>query len=209
MNFLHYINVHWVRSVLFLIIGAPILAFLVIVVYSVLEVNRGTRERPQRVRDAQQFNTIRLTHKDVDGTNLPPPPNANEVNATVAGVDANHNIIRDDVELALFEIYPIQLTNPALPVTKENDVYFQSRAASLQYALASQVILTMVDTKEKMSVAEEMWGAAYVCMGLDDALVARNGALIFSPEFRKERKSHIYSTYANSSGRREGNDCDL
>lgn len=83
----------------------------------------------------------RLTLSDVDGSNLPLEPSKDEVDATVAGVDANQNGIRDDVELALFKKYP---DNIAL------------RAAALQYAMTEQMYLTKVTNMETWkAVAEE------------------------------------------------------
>ena len=66
------------------------------------------------------------------GKNLPSDPGA-LADATVQGVDANQNGIRDDVELAVFKEYP----NSA-----------KTRAVLLQYALALQmeVIQPMVNT---------------------------------------------------------------
>ena len=68
----------------------------------------------------------KITLNDVNGVNLPLAPDPAEVDATVEGVDANKNWIRDDVELAIFERYP-------------NDA--RIRAAMLQYAMGLQLEL--------------------------------------------------------------------
>ena len=72
------------------------------------------------------IHSTKITMDDVMGVNLPPDPGVN-ADKTVQGIDANHNGIRDDVELAIFEKYP----NSA-----------KTRAALLQYALAQQMQVT-------------------------------------------------------------------
>ena len=70
-----------------------------------------------------KIHATKLTLDDVAGINLPPDPGA-LADATIEGVDANQNGIRDDVELAIFKEYP----NSA-----------RTRAVLLQYALALQM----------------------------------------------------------------------
>jgi hypothetical protein len=73
-----------------------------------------------------KIHATKLTLDDVMGKNLPPDPGA-EADKTVAGIDANRNGIRDDVELAIFKEY----SNSA-----------KTRAALLQYALVLQMEAT-------------------------------------------------------------------
>lgn len=70
-----------------------------------------------------KIHNTKLTMDDALGKNLPPDPGA-EADKTVAGIDANKNGIRDDVELAIFKEYPDSA---------------KTRAALLQYALALQM----------------------------------------------------------------------
>jgi len=67
----------------------------------------------------ERINARKIDLDDVMGKNLPPKPDQQLNDSTVAGIDANNNGIRDDVELAIFEKYP----NSA-----------KIRAAMLQYA---------------------------------------------------------------------------
>ena len=83
------------------------------------------------------------------GNNLPPPPNQQENNATVEGVDANNNGVRDDVELAIFEKYP---DSPRV------------RAAQLQYALTQQMFLTRVFDSETWKAVAEEDSRGYACI---------------------------------------------
>lgn len=83
----------------------------------------------QKKTDEQvaKIHATKLTLDDVMGKNLPPDPGIN-ADKTVQGIDANHNGIRDDVELAIFKEYP----NSA-----------KTRAVLLQYALALQMEMTL------------------------------------------------------------------
>ena len=67
----------------------------------------------------EKMKTDRVTLVDVMGGHLPPQPDEAENGATLEGVDANHNGIRDDVELAIFKLHPSSA---------------RIRAAELQYA---------------------------------------------------------------------------
>lgn len=121
----------------------------------------------------------RLTLSDVDGSNLPPEPSKDEVDATVAGVDANENGIRDDVELALFKKYP-------------DDIAL--RAAALQYAMSEQQMLTQV-------INQDTWIAAA-------QMVSRGTACIFSvfngaPKRATAELSYLQSLIVNTQGREE------
>jgi hypothetical protein len=89
----------------------------------------------------EKIHNTKLTTDDVLGTNLPPDPGA-LADQTVAGVDANNNGIRDDVELAVFKEYP----NSA-----------KTRAVLLQYALALQMetIQPFVNTTIATEVVRE------------------------------------------------------
>lgn len=73
-----------------------------------------------------KIHATKLTMDVVMGKNLPPDPGT-EADKTVAGIDANTNGIRDDVELAIFKEYP----NSA-----------KTRAVLLQYALVLQMEVT-------------------------------------------------------------------
>src|SRR3989338_1086852 len=88
-----------------------------------------------------KIHATKLTLDDAMGKNLPPDPGA-LADATIEGVDANQNGIRDDVELAIFKEYP----NSA-----------KTRAVLLQYALALQmeVVQPFVNTGIVTAVVQE------------------------------------------------------
>ena len=106
--------------------------------------------------EVAKIHATKLTLDDVMGKNLPPDPGAN-ADATIAGIDANQNGIRDDVELAIFKAYP----NSA-----------KTRAVLLQYALALQMEFTqpIVNKDTVIAIAQEI-SRASMCIG---DVVSRN-----------------------------------
>lgn len=98
----------------------------------------------------QKIHSTKLQLDDVMGKNLPPDPGA-LADQTIAGIDANNNGIRDDVELAIFKEYP----NSA-----------KTRAVLLQYALVLQMEIkqSIVNKDTATAVAEED-SRAYDCIG--------------------------------------------
>lgn len=124
----------------------------VVVLYVVVVIVRIPHFYNLRKTEEQvaKIHAIKLTLNDVMGVNLPPDP-APLADATVEGVDANQNGIRDDVELAIFKEYP----NSA-----------KTRAVLLQYALALQmeVLQPFVNTGVVTAVAED-GSRAYMCIG--------------------------------------------
>lgn len=101
-------------------------AFLILLgLYIILVIGRGIyRVNEEKINlQVDKIHNTKLTMDDVLGTNLPSDP-GELADATVAGVDANENGIRDDVELAVFKEYPDSA---------------KTRAVLLQYALAMQM----------------------------------------------------------------------
>lgn len=84
-----------------------------------------------------EIHATKLTLADVMGDNLPSDPGT-EADKTIAGIDANKNGIRDDVELAIFKEYPDSA---------------KTRAALLQYAMALQMQFTQSLATEGVVVA--------------------------------------------------------
>ena len=87
----------------------------------------------------------------INGFKLPPEPDEKKNNATLLGIDFNHNEIRDDVERWIITHYA---NDPKYPKTKT--------AIALQYAWASQKILenpTMESSKyeDNALACESYW----------------------------------------------------
>ena len=97
-----------------------------------------------------RIHSTKLTVDDVMGKNLPPDPGA-DADKTIAGIDANKNNIRDDVELAIFKAYPDSA---------------KTRAVLLQYALALQMEVTQPIVNEGTVIAAvQEEDRSYICVG--------------------------------------------
>ena len=106
--------------------------------------------RDRTGKEVARIHVVRLTLDDVMGKNLPPDPGA-AADTTIAGVDANVNGIRDDVELAIFKTYPTSA---------------KTRAVLLQYALALQMEMTQKKiNRETVTAVAEKTSAGYYCIG--------------------------------------------
>lgn len=121
-------------------------AYIALVIVRVFQMFAADKTEAQ----VAKIHATKLELSDVMGDNLPPDPGA-LADETLAGVDANENGIRDDVELAIFEKYP----NSA-----------KTRAVLLQYALALQMEFTqpIVNKATVTAVAEET-SRGYSCIG--------------------------------------------
>ena len=149
------IKTPWVRTILKILKWA----FLILLgLFIILVIGRWIYLDNQAKTDEQviKIHNTKLTLDDVMGKNLPPDPGT-LADATVQGIDANNNGIRDDVELAVFKEYP----NSA-----------KTRAVLLQYALALQmeVVQPMVNTKTVTEIVTEQ-DRADTCVA--DTLVPR------------------------------------
>jgi hypothetical protein len=141
------------------------------------------------------IHAARITLADVNGDNLPPPPDPAENDATVEGVDKNNNGIRDDVELAIFAKYP-------------NDK--KARAAALQYAMTEQMYLTKVTNTETWKAVAEENGRAGLCILDSDTKInwEEIQSQINNTELRQNRRTHNFE-FITSHGDAEGAPCDV
>ena len=120
--------------------------FIILIIWRVFD-RANTAKINEQV---EKIHSMKLSMDDVMGKNLPPDPGA-LADATIEGIDANKNGIRDDVELAVFKEYP----NSA-----------KTRAVLLQYALALQmeVIQPMVNKTTATEVVREQ-SKGFQCIG--------------------------------------------
>ncbi len=150
------------------------------------------RQKTEEVVAKIQAEKLKLG--DVMGENLPPAPDPAIQDASVAGVDANGNGIRDDVELAIFKLYP----NSA-----------RIRAAELQYAMALQNELTQVFNSETWIAAVQKESPALSCvedLKLDGGEVKD---LVLNTDLRKKQREDIFKNYSASFTLISGNHCDI
>jgi len=157
--------------------------------------------------EVAKIHATKLTIDDVMGKNLPPDPGA-DANKTIAGIDANNNGIRDDVELAIFNTYP----NSA-----------KTRAVLLQYALVLQMQMTLpIVNKETVTATVEDKSKALNCLW---SITSRANIKKFTEETnknenfiesrqvnteqRKKYRENIYEYLGSYSGSHESCDLDL
>lgn len=106
-------------SITLKIFGVLVILFIILSIYRAPSV----LNKQKQLEEVTRINQIKLDDATIAGTNIPPAPNEVENNSTVAGVDVNNNLIRDDIELYIIETH------------KDNREY---RLAALQYAQALQ-----------------------------------------------------------------------
>ncbi|MCX6721076.1 MAG: hypothetical protein NT026_00510 [Candidatus Staskawiczbacteria bacterium] len=155
------------------------------------------------------INSKKITLDDVMGKNLPTIPDQKINDSSIAGIDANNNYIRDDVELAIFKKYP----NSA-----------KIRAAELQYAQALQLELTQVFDSPTLVAVLQKEGLAYQCLGaavLDksktmseiSAIIGEKDKeinnLAINTDLRAQNQQDIYKKYMTSYMSSSGNECDI
>ena len=150
-------------------------------------------EEEKTAEQVAKIHATKLQLSDVIGENLPPDPGA-EADKTVAGIDANANGIRDDVELAIFKTYP----NSA-----------KTRAVLLQYALALQMMVTQENLNMEIATAIiQEKSRAYECIGDNDKLRNFVDEKQLNIKKRKEWDEEFYSKVGSYS-ESEKNICDL
>lgn len=132
----------------------------------------------------------RLTEDDVFGE-LPPEPNKEENDATLAGIDANTNGIRDDVERAIYFKYQASA---------------KEAAPALQYAKALQMEFTDVYNSATLVAVMQEQSRGFGCVYGREKEVED---LVFNTEARKKYAEEIRDKYMVSYTLPNGEDCDL
>jgi len=128
----------WVLAVVFVaFIGLAIMGY----------VRTGEQERTKKAVEMIRGRAVTLDM--VMGRDLPSDPDPMLVDATVEGVDANDNGVRDDVELAIHRNHPDSA---------------RIRAAQLQYAMAHEAQIKDVFNEETLVAVLEEKGRAFICI---------------------------------------------
>jgi hypothetical protein len=175
----------WIRWPLFILVGL----YCVLVAVRVFMLF----DEDKTAAAVAQIHAQKITLADVDGSKLPPAPDPAANNATVAGIDANNNGVRDDVELAIFDKYPTDK---------------KARAAALQYAMTEQMYLTKVtNTPTWKAVAEEN-GRAGLCVKGKNIDWEEIQKLISNTLLRAEKRTASFE-FITSHGSAEGPTCDV
>ena len=158
----------------FWVIAIPVLLYIALVIYRIPAV----AEQNRTAAAIERIQSAKLTMAHVDGKHLPPRPDPAQTDATIEGIDANANGIRDDVERAIFDAYP-------------DDI--KVRAAMLQYAMALQLYLTEVFNEETWIASVKKTGRGYGCIRENSKSVAIASA----------RQEEVDETVINSGARKE------
>jgi hypothetical protein len=170
------------------VIGALFAALVILGIFSIPHYLEKTKTQ----ETIDKIHAQKLTLKDVMGENLPPEPAPSLKDATVAGVDANFNGIRDDVELAIFKLHPESA---------------KIRAAELQYAMALQNELNNVFNSETLVAVLWEESRGYFCLNstIPDATdavfnstIKETKDLVFNSELRKNKSEEIFTKYMTS-----------
>lgn len=153
-----------------------------------------TREAVARIH------ATRLTHEDVFGA-IVAVPDPTENNKTLAGIDANNNGIRDDVELAIYHAHQDSAT---------------TTAAMLQYAKELQLEFTSVFNSETLVAVIQEEGRGDLCIvqassdfKTSNARSREVEALVFDTDERKKAHEDIFSKYMTTYSLLNNQACDL
>jgi len=187
----------WLKKWWVIAILAVVALYGALVIYRVFAI--GVEEKTARA--VERIHGQKLVMDDVLGVNMPPVPDPALVDATVEGVDANENGIRDDVELAIFEKYPDSA---------------RTRAPMLQYARALQMEFTEVFNSETLVAVIQEEDRGYFCAGdvfqstLLDETIKNVENLVLNTEAREKKYKESRTKYMTSYGDIKGKfDCDL
>ena len=184
------------KKILKWVVIVLVLGYVLLVIGRVFVLNNADKTAAAVAR----IHATKLTLDDVMGKSLPAafaPASASQAyyDATVAGVDANKNGIRDDVELAIFKEYPVSA---------------KTRAVLLQYALALQMEMTqsLVNAETVTAVAEEK-SRASMCIGdiitrddLKKFITVTNGLVDFATktQINNKTRDEVEKTFYKSLG---------
>lgn len=150
-------------------------------------------ERQKTEEVVKKIQAQKITLVDVMGDHLPPKPDPALKDATIEGIDANGNGIRDDVELAIFKLHPDSA---------------RIRAAELQYAMALQNELTNVFSSETLVAVIKQEGRGNICI-LDLKRTEEIEKFVFNTEIRKKIKDDLYRKFMTSYTLPNSDYCDI
>lgn len=142
------------------------IALIVLVLLFLAMIIRDVSETPALTAKEVQarIQAAHIMMSDVDGTNLPPRPSAARAAASVEGVDANHNGIRDDIELAIYDALPIVATTSETGYAEHGDANFRLRAAQLQFAKETQLAYSIIVDKDSWYRWKDLMATGELCM---------------------------------------------
>ncbi|MEK7557733.1 MAG: hypothetical protein AAB530_00800 [Patescibacteria group bacterium] len=106
-----------------------IILLIILVLYIGLVIYRipAAFERYDTKKTVDDIHNQKLKMEDVMRKDLPPEPDEKLNNSTLNGIDTNNNSIRDDVEIAIFKLYPdsARIRSGALQYAKAMQMHFR------------------------------------------------------------------------------------
>ena len=164
--------------------------FILLALYAMLVIYRAfvLYGEDRTEEHVAKIHATKLSQGDVMGKNLPPLPS--NPDATVAGVDANKNGIRDDVELAIFKAYP----NSA-----------KTRAVLLQYALAFQmeVLQPRINAGTVGAIANEQDRAFFCSAEIIENAAGEDAVILAVEKFGKFAQELQFNTEERRAAHKE------
>lgn len=169
-------------------LGVLAVAIVVFVGWRVVVLNN----KEATAADVARIHADRLEWSDING-DLPAMPDEAANNATLAGVDANQNGIRDDVEVAIYTKYK---ATPKVAI------------AMLQYAKALQKEFTSVYNSETLVAVIQEQSRGSICVS-EDNLIEDVQKFTFNNETREKFSEELYEKYMTSYVLPNENYCDI
>ncbi len=170
----------------------PLAVLLVLfIAASIYFVYKG-RDRVLTAQAVVRIHATRLTWGDVFGP-LPPQPDSITNNATLAGVDANENGIRDDVEIVIYNAH------------KDSA---KVAAAEFQYAKELQMEFTQVFNSPTLVAVLQEGDRGYFCIKNDGGQKEVED-IVFNTQTRIDAREKIYGQYMVGYVLPNSNFCDI
>jgi hypothetical protein len=165
-----------------------LVAYVALVAYRIYDLAQADKT----AEAVAKIHATRLTQDDVFG-NLPAVPDDAANNATLAGVDVNHNGIRDDVEIAIYQAH------------KDSA---KVSAAMLQYAKELQMEFTEVFNSPTLVAVIQEESRGYMCIP-EDKEIREVENLMLNTDVRKNAREEIYKKYYTSYALPNSDYCDI
>ncbi len=197
------------------IVRWPLAVILVLYVGLVIYRIPAAKERLKTQEVVTKIHAQKLTLADVMGQSLPPEPDPALKDATIEGIDANRNGIRDDVELAIFKLYPdsarIRAAELQYAMALQNEMtsdVFNSETLVAVLQEKSRASLCVADTVQKINVSDNNETINKALETMDTRKLEVEN-LSFNTNERKAWRQEIREKYMTSYGDVTGPECDI
>ncbi|MFH1626583.1 MAG: hypothetical protein ABH971_00540 [bacterium] len=212
-NCLEYFKKSKIIKIIIWIIAIVLILFIGVVIYRIPTVAEQIKTK-EIVAD---IHNQKLKIEDVEGKNLPPESDEKLNDLTLEGIDVNQNGIRDDVELAIFKLYPdsARIRSGALQYAKSLQMYFRKDITNSETFVAVMqekgrgglcFYLSLPSQDVKMAKNDQEMSKAFAVLDKQKETIYN---LVFNTEIRKNKKDENYEKYMTTYGEKSGHDCDI